>query len=119
MGVHWKIQLIGGLQKTNTEGGIAQKGGAGTVCQFKGGLGKKEGVMFLRGGGGLIPQCTLWITITLKPIWKLPLGKNFDHVEASQLTFIDYQMTDFHMVEDLTKRNPLIDLQIFRIAENC
>ena len=34
-------------------------GEAWAVCRFKGGLGKKEGVVFLRGGGGVIPQCTL------------------------------------------------------------
>ena len=32
-------------------GGIAKKVGAGTVCRFKMGLGKKEGVVFLKGGG--------------------------------------------------------------------
>ena len=35
----------GGSQKTNVEG-IAWKGGAWTVCRFKGRLGKKEGVVF-------------------------------------------------------------------------
>ena len=32
----------GGSWKTNVEGGLLKKGGAWTVCQFKGGLGKKE-----------------------------------------------------------------------------
>ena len=38
--------------------GDCLKRGAWTVCQFKGGLGKKEGVVLVR-GGGLIPQCIL------------------------------------------------------------
>ena len=37
-------------QKTNIEGGLPEKVGAWTVCRFKGGLGKKEGMVFLRGG---------------------------------------------------------------------
>ena len=37
-------------QKTNIEGGLPKKVGAWTVCRFKGGLGKKEGMVFLRGG---------------------------------------------------------------------
>ena len=41
--------------------GLPKGGGTWTVCQFKGGLGKKE--------GGLIPQCTLcygWVYKTLR-----------------------------------------------------
>ena len=42
-----KSNLRGGSQKTNIEGGgLPKKGRAWTVCQFKGGLGKK--------GGGII-----------------------------------------------------------------
>ena len=41
MGVHWKIQFLGGgLQETNR---------AWTVFRFKEGLNKEEGVVFLRG----------------------------------------------------------------------
>ena len=36
------------------------EGGAWTVCSFKGELGQKEGVVFLRGGGGVdIPMLTM------------------------------------------------------------
>ena len=53
LGVHWKIWLLGGWssQKTNIEGGLPEKGGAWTVCKFKGGLGKKEGDGVFEGGG--------------------------------------------------------------------
>ena len=47
-----------GSRKINIEGRLPKKGGTWTVCRFKGGLGKKEKVVFLR-GWGLIPQCTL------------------------------------------------------------
>ena len=66
-GVHWKIRLFFylpggggclGSQKTNIEGGHCLKRGAWTVCQFKGGLAR---VGWCFWGGGLIPQCTLWI----------------------------------------------------------
>ena len=53
LGVHWKIQLLGGdSQKNNIEGrlGDCLKRGAWTVCRFKGGLGKKEGVGVFEGG---------------------------------------------------------------------
>ena len=54
MGVHWKIGLLkGGSRKTNIEEGDCLKRGAWTVCWFKGGgLARKMGVVFLRGGGG-------------------------------------------------------------------
>ena len=38
-----------GLTKNQYRGGDCLKRGAWTVCQFKGRLGKKEGVVFLRG----------------------------------------------------------------------
>ena len=42
----------GGSRKTNIEGKIPKKGGAWTVCKFKGGLGKKErGGVFEEGRG--------------------------------------------------------------------
>ena len=44
--------------KNQYRGGIAQKGGLEQFADLKGGLDKKEGVVFL--GEGLIPQCTLW-----------------------------------------------------------
>ena len=39
-----------GSQKTNTVGGLPKKGGAWTVCRFKGGIGKKEGNGAFEGG---------------------------------------------------------------------
>ena len=50
LGVHWKTKI---------EGALPKKGGLGQFADLRGegGLGKKEGVLFLR--GGLIPQCTL------------------------------------------------------------
>ena len=53
LGVHWKVWLLGGSQKTNIEGRLPKKGGLDSLL-IQGGLGKKE-----RGGvfeGGLIPQ---------------------------------------------------------------
>ena len=52
MGVHWKIQFLGGgFTKNQYIGGIAWKGGGGawTVCRFKGeGVGKGEGGLWVR-----------------------------------------------------------------------
>ena len=41
----------GGSQKTNIEGGLPKKGGFGQFVDLRegGGLGKKEGIVFLRG----------------------------------------------------------------------
>ena len=60
LGVHGKIRLLGGgpSWKTNIEVGDCLKRGAWIVCRFKGGLARKRGVVFLKGGEGLIPQCT-------------------------------------------------------------
>ena len=56
LGVHWRIQLLGGggSRKTNIDGGLSKRGKAWAVCQFKaGGLGKKEeGGVFEAGRGG-------------------------------------------------------------------
>ena len=42
-------------------GNCLKIGGTWTIYRFKGGgLGEKEGVVFVS-GRGLIPQCTLWI----------------------------------------------------------
>ena len=63
-GVHWKIWLLeGGSRKTDIEGGLPKRG-TWTVCRFKGGGGawQERG----RGGvfeGGLIPQCTLCVSL--------------------------------------------------------
>ena len=63
MGVHCKTQFLGEgrLQKKQYIEGNCLKRGAWTVCRFKEGLG---GVFF--GGGGVIPQCTLWLSEDLK-----------------------------------------------------
>ena len=66
--VHWKIQLffLGGggepIHEKPIQRGDCLKRGTWTVCQFKGGLGKKEGGGVFE-GGTLIPQCTLWTFI--------------------------------------------------------
>ena len=50
LGVHWKIQLLGGggggSGKTNIEGRLPKKEGLGQFADLRGGLGKKEGVVF-------------------------------------------------------------------------
>ena len=47
-----------GSLKTNNRGELPKNGGLGQFADLRrGGLDKKEGVVFLR---GLIPQCTLW-----------------------------------------------------------
>ena len=43
-GVHWKIWFLGGYWKTNIEGGLPKKGGLRQFSDFRGQLGKKEGV---------------------------------------------------------------------------
>ena len=55
MGVHWKIQFLGDVW-----GRDCLKRGSWRVCRFERWIGKKEGQVFLM-GGGLIPKCPLWI----------------------------------------------------------
>ena len=43
----------GGHEKPIYRGGLSKKGGAWTVCRYKGGLGEKEGVVLLGGGRGV------------------------------------------------------------------
>ena len=64
MGVHWKIQLLGGRIHENQyrDGELPKKVGL-EVFRFKGGLARKRGMVFLR-EEGLILQCTLWHTHT-------------------------------------------------------
>ena len=63
-------------RKNSIEAGLPKKREAWTVCSFKrAGLGTKEGVAFLSGGGGLIPQCTL--TGQTDMLVKLQLSKKF------------------------------------------
>ena len=51
LGVQWKIWFLGGdLQKTNIEGGLSKKGGAWSVCRFKGGTWQERGSGILEGG---------------------------------------------------------------------
>ena len=61
-GAHWKIGLLTGCsRKINIEGGrLPKRAGLGLFANLRGGLGKKEGVVFLR--GVLRPKCTLWTT---------------------------------------------------------
>ena len=52
LGVHWKVQLLGGFMKNQYRGWDCLKrgGGAWTVCRFiREGLARKKEVMFLRG----------------------------------------------------------------------
>ena len=72
IGFHWKIQFLGGggeggggggggSQKTNIGGDFVKGSGwHGQFIDLRGDLAKKRGVVFLSGGGGLIPQYTLW-----------------------------------------------------------
>ena len=67
--VLWKIRLLkGNSRKTNIEGDCLKGGGGGVgeawaVFRFKGGLGKKKGVLFLRGN---IPMHTCIFSLLLK-----------------------------------------------------
>ena len=51
LGVHWKIRLLGGRcsRNTNAERELPKKGGLDSLLNSRGGLGKKEGGVFLRG----------------------------------------------------------------------
>ena len=63
MGVHGKIRfLVGGVHKKPIYRGKLPEKGAWTVCRFKRGLGKKEAVIFLSGGGTDIPIHTMPLT---------------------------------------------------------
>ena len=51
MGVHGKIWFLGGVHKKPIyRRELPKKGGLGQFVESKGGLDKKEGVVFLRGG---------------------------------------------------------------------
>ena len=50
MGVHSKIQLLGGFAKNQYIWWNCLKRGTCIVCRFKGGLSEKQGVVRLRGG---------------------------------------------------------------------
>ena len=66
MGVHSKIRILVGVTKNQYIGEDCLKRGAlGQFADIRGGLGEKEGVVLLGGGGGLIPQCTLWLLTML------------------------------------------------------
>ena len=71
LGVHGKIRVLGRrgggrggrLQKNNISSGIALKGrGLGQFADLRGGLRKKEGMVFLREGGVDIPMHTMSVT---------------------------------------------------------
>ena len=58
-GVHWKIQLLGGVhEKPISRGDCLKREGLEQLVDLREGLGKKEGGGVFE-GGGLIPQCTL------------------------------------------------------------
>ena len=50
LGVHRKIQFLRGFHEKPISRGDCLKGGAWTVCKFKGGLARKRGVVFFRRG---------------------------------------------------------------------
>ena len=50
--------------KSQHIGGLPKKGGSWKVCEFKRVLGKKKGVVFLRGGGVDTPMPTMVAVIT-------------------------------------------------------
>ena len=50
LGVHRKIQVLGGGHKKPIYREHCLKRGPWKTCRFTGGLGKKEGVVFLKGG---------------------------------------------------------------------
>ena len=80
----------GKSQKTDTEGGIAEKEGLGQFADLRG-LGKKEGG---RGGGGLIPQCTLCMHLS--------------HSKLSHNT--DYAALVLDLLKDLWEESYLLQL---------
>ena len=49
MGVHWKTWFLGEVLEKIKRGEIGQKWELGHAADLRGGLGKKEGVVFLRG----------------------------------------------------------------------
>ena len=54
------LTVKGGLQKIQYRGGrLPKKGGLELFADLKGGLARKRGFVFFR--GGLRPQCTLWM----------------------------------------------------------
>ena len=63
LGVHWKIWLLGGVTKNQYIGEIPYKGELGQFVDFEGGLGKKEGVMFLWGRGVDTPMHTMSVRL--------------------------------------------------------
>ena len=68
MGIHWKIQFLGMVNKKPIyRGELPKKGGLGHYADLRGAWRRRRGWCFL---GGLIPQCTLckilWHLITLK-----------------------------------------------------
>ena len=79
LGVHWKIRiLVRGFTKKQYREGDCPKRGAWTICKFKRGLGKKEGVVFLRGVDTPMHTMTtsIFVSISMKQFsksinWKL------------------------------------------------
>ena len=68
MGVHWKICFsVEGFTKKQYIGENCIKRGTWTICRLKGGLAKKEGVVFLRGKGGWYPNAQYVNVFDLTP----------------------------------------------------
>ena len=72
MAGHWKIWFLGGgVHEKAVYRADYIKGGSWTVCKFeRGAWWKRGGSVFEMGGGGwggggLIPQCTLWLNINI------------------------------------------------------
>ena len=81
---------MGGFTKNQYIGGNCLKR-CWTVCRFKGGgLAQKREVAFLRGGGGLIPQC---------PLCSGAITHNFRHIKRLCLVLLNTSC----FVESLSK----------------
>ena len=58
----------------------------------------------------------------MKVCSKVTLSKNPHHAEANQLTFIECQMSDLYMTQDITKRSLRKDLKspkLLKFAKNA
>ena len=109
-GVHGKIRVLDrGFKKNQYIGGRGlPKKGVLDSCRFKGGgLGKKDRVLFLRGRGGLIPQCTLCCITFYSLFLEFTLGSFLFlvlNINPGNLTFFLNKPTPVHyLLIDKTK----------------
>ena len=93
--VHWKIRLLEegwGSRKTNIEGAISKKGGGlGQLVDLRGGagggLGKKEGMVFLSGGRGVdTPMHIMFRFLKILFQFKNLLIKSWFDVQTTQMS---------------------------------